>query len=209
MKIVHFYKNTKKKIKDSNIVLYVSVVYNFSWAIGKILFGVFARLYFFCVSGASTLLFGFIKRMYLKNYDNDDIEERKGKSLAIAILLIASSSLFIFYMARLFFVDTTMEYGLIMSISIAAFSFTELGLSIYQFMKAKQSQDILNQSFRACSLASSCYAIALTQVALLSATKTSANSFNAITGIVAGVFSILIAVYIMTKIHNFSSQSKQ
>lgn len=209
MKMVDFYNKTKKLIKDNNVILYMSIAYNFSWAIGKILLGVFLRLYFFCVSGASTLLFGFIKQMYLKNYANDDMEERKGKSLTIAILLIASSSLFTFYMARLFFVDTTVEYGLIMSIAIATFSFTELGLSIYQFIKAKQSQDILNQSFRGCSLASSCYAIVLTQVALLSATKTSGNTYNAITGIVAGVFSIMIAIYIIVKIHKISLNAKQ
>ena len=63
---------------------------------------------------------------------------------------------------------------------------------------AKKSNDILLQSLKGCSLASSCFAIALTQVALLSATNTNANFFNGITGVVMGVFSALIGIYLMT-----------
>ena len=128
----------KKQAKQKQIVLLVSAAYNFVWAICKILFGVFSFSYFFCVSGATTLLFGFIKRIYLKNNTNSDTSEKIGKSITIGILLIVSSALFTFYMGRLFFISEIKNYGLILSISIATFSFAELGISIYNFIQAKK-----------------------------------------------------------------------
>lgn len=184
-------------VKDKKIMLIVSAIYNFVWAICKIVFGVLSAAYFFCISGASTLLFGFTKRIYLKNYKSENNDEKLGKSITISILLIISSLFFTFYMARLFFTKETQNYGLIMSITIAAFSFTELVLSLIEFFKAKKIKDILLQCFKGCSLASSCFAIVLTQVALLSAQGVSANFYNALTGILFGVFSIFIGIYLL------------
>lgn len=199
MKLIEKFKSLKDKAKQKHIVLLVSLVYNFVWAICKIVFGAFSASYFFCVSGASTLLFGFIKKVYLKHFDNEDLDEKLGKSVTIAIMLMISSALFIFYMARLFFIHEAKEYGLILSITIATSSFVELGFALYNFLQAKKTNDILLQSFRGCSLASSCFAIVLTQVALLSACQTPANTYNAITGVILGAFALLIGLYLLIK----------
>lgn len=191
--------NLIKKAKHKNIVLLLSLIYNFVWAACKIIFGFINFSYFFCVSGISTLLFGFMKKIYLKNFNIDNFYERKKKSISISILLIVSSSLFTFYMARLFFIPTISNYGLITSITIAAFSFTELGLSLHNFLKSKKSNDPLLQSIKSCSLASSCFAITLTQVSLLSATNTSNNFYNGLTGVIFGIFAILIGIYSLVK----------
>lgn len=187
----------KEKAKQKHLVLLISLIYSFAWAVCKIVFGVFTASYFFCVGGASTLLFGFIKQVYLKHRENEDEQERYGKSITIAIMLIISSALFTFYMARLFFINEIKQYGLILSITIATFSFAELGISIYNFSKAKKTNDILLQAFKGCSLASSCYALVFTQVALLSATNSANNLYNAITGVVLGGFAVLIGIYLL------------
>ncbi len=197
MQIINGLKSGIEKAKHKQLVLLISLVYNFVWAVLKIVFGAFTLSYFFCVSGASTLLFGFIKRIYLKNYQSNDESEKRAKSITISILLMISSALFCVFMARLFFIDAQQDYGLILSITIAAFSFFELGLSIHNFVKARKSNDILLKSFKGCSLASSCFAIVLTQVALLSATKTPGNLYNAITGVVFGLFALLIGLTLL------------
>lgn len=208
MGITNLYKSVKEKAKQHNIVLLISLIYNFVWAICKILVGVFNQLYFFSISGASTLLFGFIKRVYLKNYKNDDVDERIGKSITISILLMVSSALFAFYMARLFFISETKQYGIIMSIAIATFSFVDLVLSIFNYVKVKESNDILLISFKECSMVSSCYAITLTQVALLSATQTPANFYNALTGTILGVLSICIGLHIFISALKYKKSNK-
>lgn len=199
MKLKEFYNRITEKAKQHKIVLLISLVYSFIWAVCKIIFGAFTYSYFFCISGASTLIFGFIKIIYLKHYKSDDFEEKKGKSIVISILLITSSALFTFYMARLFFISDVNNYGIILSITIAACSFFELSFSIFNYVKAKKTKDILLQSFKGCSLISSCFANVLTQVALLSATGSKNNFQNAITGILAGCISMLIGTIILIK----------
>lgn len=189
----------KEQAKQKQIVLFVSAVYNFIWSVCKILFGVFSSAYFFCVSGASTLLFGFVKKIYLTNYKKQDFEERKGKGIIISILLIISALFFTFYMTRCFFDPEIKEYGTIMSITIATFSFCEFGFSVYNFHQSKRTNDILLQSFKGCGLISSLYAIVLTQVALLSATNTPADIYNGITGTVFGAMSVIIGVYLLVR----------
>lgn len=142
-------------------------------------------------------MFGFSKRLYLKNFDNEIEKEKQAKAITVSILIIISGVFFTFYMARLFFIDNSKTYGLIFSIAIAFFSFTELAISIYNFVKAKKRNDLLLKSLRGCSLASSCYAITLTQVALLSATNSTNNFYNAVTGVIFGSFVVLIGIYLL------------
>lgn len=206
--------NFSNKVKQSNICLIFAVIYSFVWSIGKILFGAFSKGYFFCVSGASSLLFAFVKHIYLKTFKSENQDEKLGESVTISILIILSGVLFTFYMARLFFVDDVKQYGKIWSITIASASFFELGLSIANLRKAKKQNDTLLQAFRCCSLASSCYAIVLTQVALLSATNTPANFYNALTGVIFGVVTIFIGIILMIviskrKIANDNTVTKQ
>lgn len=197
MKIFDSIRKMTETAKQKHFVLLVSLVYNFPWSVCKILFGAFTQSYFFCISGASTLLFGFVKKIYLKNYNSNDVSEKVGKSITISILLIISSALFTFYMARLFFVNDVKDYDKILSITIATFSFFELGYATYHFVKAQKTSDVLLKTFKGCSLVSSLYAIVLTQVALLSATKTNAQFFNGLTGVILGSFAILIGVYLL------------
>lgn len=185
----NYFKNADSR-KKTNLIL--SMVYGFVWSIGKILFGAFTGAYFFCVSGASSLLFAFVKKIYLKNFESEQESEKRSQSVAISVLIVVSGLLFTFYMARLFFIDEAQQYGLIWSIAIATASFVELGMSIYNIKKANKTNDVLLQSFRGCNLSASCYAIVLTQVALLSATETSANLYNAITGV--GCIAVIIGV---------------
>ena len=72
-------------------------------------------------------------------------------------------------------------------------------LSIYNFIKAKRTKDILLQSFKGCSLVTSCFAIVITQVALLSATSTPADFYNGLTGTILGLFAIIIGIYLLIK----------
>lgn len=189
--------NLISECKQKKILLLISLVYNFIWSICKIIFGVLIQAYYFCVSGVSTIMFGFSKRLYLKHYDSENEREKVEKTVIVCILIILSGIFFTLYMARLFFISINREYDLILSIMIATFSFTEFVISICNFIKAKKQDDILLKSLRGCSIASSCYAITLTQTALLSATKNMNSVYNGITGVCFGVIVILIGTYLL------------
>lgn len=192
-KAIQHFKNPEKRIK---ILTTTTMIYNFLWAICKIIFGALMSAYLFCISGIYSILIGFAKKTFLSNRNNST--DKTTKSLIIGILILIAGLSYALYTASLLIWPKESSYGLILSITIAAFSFVELGLAIYNVLKARQKDDILLFSLRNCSLATSCFAIVLTQVALLSATGTAGVSkYNAITGICAGIVAITIGTIII------------
>ena len=97
-------------------------------------------------------------------------------------------------MLKLIFFPESSSYSLIASITIAAFSFGELGVSIYNIVQARKSKDILLTNLRNCNFASALFAIVLTQTAILSAQGVDASLYNVITGSIAGFVVVVIAV---------------
>ena len=120
------------------------------------------------------------------------------KFLKMAILILVASIIFIMYMSRLFFIDYSYNYNTIIGIVIAAFSFTELGISIGGIVSATKKNDYLMIGIKCCNLSSTFIAIVLTQIALLSLPETiNANLYNAISGIVFGSLSMLIGIFMI------------
>ena len=105
------------------------------------------------------------------------------------------SLVYCLYMGRLFFVSSTTKYGEITAITIAAFSFLELAISIRNLVKSYKAKNILLMSLRSCNIASSFFALVLTQVAILSAvTEVDHSFYNAIGGIVFGALAFFVGL---------------
>lgn len=202
-----FFSLKNDKTFRTKIITYTTMVYNFFWSILKIFFGFFMRTYLYCISGIYTLLFGFIKKIFISNHSNKDVNLEL-KSLIIGILLTISGVAFGLYMGRLFFYPDEKTYGLVWSIAIAVCSFVELGLAIYNMRKVRKREDILLFSLRCCNLSSSLFAIVLTQVALLSATKAvNSSTSNAITGVIVGILVMLIGLFVIGISFNKNKQN--
>ena len=180
--------------KITNVTMY----YNYIWACIKIVFGIFFNTLYFCLSGIYTILIAFTKRVFHNNFKNNNERECLKKFLKMAILILVASIIFIMYMSRLFFIDYSYNYNTIIGIVIAAFSFTELGISIGGIVSATKKNDYLMIGIKCCNLSSAFIAIVLTQIALLSLPETiNANLYNAISGIVFGSLSMLIGIFMI------------
>lgn len=201
MGISKFYKTFKNdKETRTKWITYTTMTYNFVWSILKITFGIFMRSFLYCISGAYTLLMGFVKKIFLSNRNTVKNIKIETKSLIMGVLLTICGLAFGLYMGRLFFWPQEFHYGLIWSIAIAVCSFIELGLAIFNVRKARKKEDILLFSLRCCNLSASFFAIVLTQTALLSATATKDVSiYNAITGVIAGLLVVIIGVIVIYK----------
>lgn len=185
------------KLKRTKLITLITMIYNFVWAVAKIVSGIVVRGFFLCLSGASTLLLGFSKKTFYTNHNKDDINPYT-KSKIIAILIMILSAVYCIYTARLFFVENTTNYGMILSIAIATFAFVELAISIYNLKSTSGKGDILLTSLRCCNLVSSFFALVLTQFALLSATGTPNRSyFNAITGVIFGALALVVGLVLL------------
>ncbi len=194
---IHSLKDSDKRVK---VITFITMLYNFFWAIGKILFGVFMRSYLYCISGAYTLLLGFSKKVFVSNHKTTKEINLETKSLIIGILLIISGIAFGIYMGGLYIWQIDFQYNMIWSITIALCSFVELGISIHNLIKVRKKDDILLLSLRCCNIGSSLFAMVMTQVALLSATGTkNTYMYNATTGVIASILVICLGFFVIGK----------
>lgn len=182
--------------KSKKIFFICSLVYNFFWAIGKIFFGIFSFSFVFCISGVYCLLLCFIKSVYYKSQHIEDKSSQIKKSQLINILLILAGIMFAYYSTKFGEFDST-SYGLIPSITIATFSFAELGFAIFNTISAHKSKDRILISFRGCNLATAGFALSFTQIALLDACGTQNNFLNMLTGTMFGVCAVFIGVFLI------------
>lgn len=196
-KFVQLKNDKQRRIK---LFTLLGLLYNIVWSVGKILFGIFTRAFFFSISGIYTLFIGMIKSLFYRHYQKTDIKKEFKVSIAMGVLIIISALAFVLYMARLFFIDDDMDYGTIMSITIAAFSFSELGLSIYNFVKSVKTEDMMLTGLRSCNVASGFYAIVLTQVAILSACGSGNPKGNALGGTVFGLCALAMGVALLVRV---------
>lgn len=194
-KLFETLKNQESRIK---LLTTTTMIYNFVWAVCKIVFGIWMSAYLFCISGAYNILIGFAKKTFLSNRNKST--DTNTKCLIIGILILIAGLVYALYTASFLVWPKDGNYGLILSIAIATCSFVELGISIYNVLKARRKNDHMLFSLRSCSLATACFAIVLTQIALLSATNTkNVSVFNSSAGIIAGTVAIIIGIIVIIK----------
>ena len=89
---------------------------------------------------------------------------------------------------------------MILAITIALFSFIELGISIYQLYKSKGKNGLVNTSFRIMNLSISLFSLVNTQSSIFMALNKVNNKANGSFGILVGSITILLGLYLVIKI---------
>ena len=188
-------------IKKTHIISRVSMYKDYIFAAIKIIFGIFVQSYFLSVSGLYSICIGLAKGSFFAGKSvgekldptSHEYKQNEYKHLArMAFFILAGSIVYVIYMARLFFISSTYNYGTIPSIAIATVSFTEIVLSIIHLKKAKGA---LFAGLRCVNLSSAFTAMVLTQVAILSfADEMDCSVYNALSGTVFGGLCIALAV---------------
>lgn len=195
-------------LRRTKVITFTTMVYNFFWAIGKILFGIFKMTYLYVFSGTYTLLLGFSKKIFITNHSKTtESINKETKSIVIGVLILIAGVAFAIYTGLFFIFPKEFHYGMIWSIAIAACSFVELGIAIFNLFRARKKKDILLESLRCCNFVSALFAIVITQVAILSFTQTPNSAmYNAITGIIAGVLAIIVGTILIINACNRNKQ---
>lgn len=205
-KVVKKFKEIVNVINKNHFLSKVTMFKDYIFAAIKIILGIFFLSYFLCVSGLYSICVGFAKTLFFEgkkqcgSYSDESLEYKSiaYKYLAqMATFILAGSIVYIIYMSRLFFISSVFNYGMIPSITIALISFTEITLAI---IGLKKSKGVLNWGLKCINLTSAFTAIVLTQVAILSFTNNTDNSFyNAIAGTIFGGLCIIIAILMLIR----------
>lgn len=114
------------------------------------------------------------------------------------IVLVASIS-YILYSNYIYFNGSNSKYNMYVAIGIATLAFYNITIAIIGVIKAKKRKDIRNQTIKFTNLASSFISMSLTQTAILSfTTEGDMSKYNAIGGIIFGVLSAIVGIYMIT-----------
>lgn len=189
----------------------LSMIGNGCIAVVKIILGTVMMSIFFVISGFYTIGIGMSKVIYYHGHSlpKEEKEVIYKHYVAMGIVLLVTSIIYILYMARLFFIESTIPYTTIMGITLALISFVEVGMAIKGLVKSNKLHEPLLQGLKLINLSSGLIAMVLTQSALLSVSDISSrvvNTSNAIIGIIMGSISAVIAGYMIY--HYFSLRRK-
>lgn len=180
-------------------VLQFSMFITLCVGIGKFVFGIVFKNPMFGVSGVFSVFMCLSKvECYLGAKTSR--KTFKSRNNMIAIFLLIASLVYIFYSARLVFMDfSSMSYPDFAAIIIAAVSFVELGIAIYGLSKVKRKGHYF-RNIKIINFASALTAIVLTEIALLSFASDLApkqtDFIGGISGIAVGAINVILAVYI-------------
>lgn len=118
------------------------------------------------------------------------------------LILTAASLCYIGYSTFMIFVPTNFQYGMIISIAIATFSFTNLVLATIGIVKTK-GKNILLREIKVTNLAAALTNIVLTQIAILSFTfAEDASLYNGLMGIGVGFIILIMGVVLSIRGQN-------
>ena len=189
MPLIDFVKDKNKRHKT---LVVLATIYGYLWSLIKTIIGIFTSAYFYLLSGLSTFFTGLNRHIYLRSTKK---ENDKIAPLLISSFLVLIGVFYLLYALRFFFIEVEIkEYPIILAIAIAAFSFLELGLSIYEFSINRKSKDMTILSFRTMNLALSLFALVNTQNALLMANGTPNQKADGLFGVIAGAIAILLGI---------------
>lgn len=130
-----------------------SYIFNFVFALAKILIGLFIHFYSFCISAMYNLMLGFSK-----------YNAKEKRSNYTGFFIILSSILYITYSIYVITKHINANYHMYVGILIAAITFTEIGVAIYGIIKNKNN--LKYKVEKQLNLCSAIISLSLTQAAI-------------------------------------------
>ena len=99
------------------------------------------------------------------------------------------------YSVRLFFGGSAGQYSEVMALAIAAYTFVEFGLQIYDLIKLRKKRDLEAEALRLVSLCGILVSFVLTQTAIMSFSEPGEHNFSdGLAGVVFGGLVVLVGL---------------
>lgn len=202
------YKNSNYRSRTS-LHNKITMFANFAWGFMKIVFAYFIHSFFLSISGFYTLCIALAKVAYFdgrKLSKNQFQEEKHFKRLASAI--IGAGIVYLLYIIEIFLKTYQQQYTIIISISIATVAFCEIFFSLRGLIKSWKSKDLLLIGLKFINLSSALSSLVLTQVALLGLSNSTEQVilYNTILGVVVGIVTIAIGIYLFFYLRLFNKR---
>lgn len=113
----------------------------------------------------------------------------------VCAILSFSGLCYVGYSVRLFFGGSAGQYSEVMALAIAAYTFVEFGIQIYDLIKLRKKRDLEAEALRLVSLCGILVSFVLTQTAIMSFSETGEHNFSdGLAGIVFGGLVMLVGI---------------
>lgn len=199
MKIIKQYKelSVEKKLILSTTITFVLTLL---WSIGKVIIGFIVSSFFLLASAFFSLTMCFSRYCCLSGIKKDVTMTKKRYISLSSGLIILAGLLYGIYNIRLLFGYMPTNYGLILSIAIATFSFTFLVSSIINLIKYRKYHNIYFDNLKIVSFIGALTDIMLTQMSLLMVEDPNINQlYNVIVALVISLFTIILGLVLFIK----------
>lgn len=180
-------------------------------ALGKFILGIYTLNFYICVSGLYTLGMVSARACALTGIIKEREVARQYPYYRFSgIILITASMAYITYSIRLLQHPQNNSYNEITGITIAAFTFLELGLNFRGILIERKNKTPLFYALKIINMASSLICLALTQTALLSfqETGTENSRWNGLMGILMGSIAVLLGVMMIQRIRKMQYEEE-
>lgn len=168
--------------KDGFMVLVKLVM-----SIASVSFFMFANALFSCGIGLA-------RYVALKMQGKETVGQLRLYRRVCAILSF-SGLCYVGYSVRLFFGGSAGQYSEVMALAIAAYTFVEFGIQIYDLIKLRKKRDLEAEALRLVSLCGILVSFVLTQTAIMSFSEPGEHNFSdGLAGIVFGGLVVLVGI---------------
>jgi hypothetical protein len=174
----------------------VSAILNAILALGKIALGIYSLSLFVCISGLYNIGIALAKHTTVKTHN----EEEPHKSYKrIGFIILAASVIYMVYCANMAIRGkANVTYDLITALTIATFTFTEIGFAAYGIGAARKSKNLTIIAAKRINLVTALISLVLTQSALLGMSGTeNAAKYCGWTGLIFGAVSAVIGLHMV------------
>lgn len=176
---------------------------NILLGLGKIVSGLLSLSVFVCVNGLYTL--GMVLARYCAlagAVRTKDVKKQYDYYRQAGMILIAASLLYLVYSGWSFFHPRAVSYHKYIALSIATFTFTEIGLNLYGMIANRSSRTPLLHAIKTINLAASLISLVLTQSAILAFAGGGNHdpAVNALMGLLSGTCAVLLGFYMIWRI---------
>jgi hypothetical protein len=174
----------------------LSSILNAVLALGKIGLGIYSLSLFVCVSGLYNVGIAFAKHTTVQNRDT---EQQHKNYKRIGIIILVTSVVYMIYCANMAIRGkANVTYDLITALTIATFTFTEIGLAAYGMGAARKSKNLTIMAAKRINLVTALISLVLTESALLGLESTpNAANYCGWTGLIAGTVSVVVGLHMV------------
>lgn len=128
----------------------------------------------------------------------------------VGIVIFLTSLCYALYSVRLFMGQKTLEFPMIIALSIAVYTFLEFGINIRDAIRLRMLHDLESAALKFISLASTMICFVLTQTAILSfADERDTSAANGLAGILFGGIAGLIGLFMIVKSYRLERESQE